>query len=141
MNDGTIPSSAESKLVRTPDGTKRWYVGSQLHRTDGPAFEGIDGTKMWMQHGRLHREDGPAMIHPDGKEEFYIAGEHLEKQAFIEMQARIAAEAKAAERREAERKQKIIDDAHAKAAAGTQDKLREAAKENQKFRLPRPPKP
>jgi hypothetical protein len=141
MKDGTTPSSAESKLVRTPDGTKRWYLGMLLHRTDGPAFEGIDGTKMWMQHGRLHREDGPAMIHPDGKEEYYIAGEHLEKQAFIEMQARIATEAKAAERREAERKQKIIDDAHAKAAAGTHDQLREAAKENQKFRLPKPPKP
>jgi hypothetical protein len=139
--DGTNPSQEESKLVRTPDGTKRWYVGSKLHRTDGPAFEGIDGTKMWMQHGRLHREDGPAMVHPDGKEEFYLNGTHVEKKDYDAFFARLAREKREMEELEAARKQKLVDDAHAKSAAGDHDKLREAAKQNQRFRLPKPPRP
>lgn len=33
------------------DGTKEWYMGSYLHRTDGPAIEWSDGSKAYWYRG------------------------------------------------------------------------------------------
>ena len=41
------------------NGTKYWYLGSKLHREDGPAVEFIDGEKYWYLNNQFHREDGP----------------------------------------------------------------------------------
>ena len=33
------------------NGTKRWYLNNQLHRTDGPAVEYYNGYKYWYING------------------------------------------------------------------------------------------
>jgi hypothetical protein len=33
------------------DGTRRWYLNGELHRTDGPAVEISDGTRVWWVNG------------------------------------------------------------------------------------------
>ena len=39
-------------------GTKRWYLNDEFHRTDGPAIEYIDGDKAWYLNGEeLSQED------------------------------------------------------------------------------------
>jgi len=34
------------------DGTKRWWVNGQQHRTDGPAAEYVNGYYYWWLNGR-----------------------------------------------------------------------------------------
>ena len=48
------------------NGTKKWYLNGQLHRTDGPAIEWADGSKFWYLNGKRHREDGPAIEYARG---------------------------------------------------------------------------
>lgn len=36
------------------NGNKGWYLNGQLHRTDGPAFEGADGSKEWWINGKRY---------------------------------------------------------------------------------------
>jgi len=57
------------------DGTKEWYLNGNLHREDGPAYEGDDGTKTWWLNDELHREDGPAVEDCDGTKVWYLNGE------------------------------------------------------------------
>jgi len=58
-----------------PDGTvEHRDAQGQLHRLDGPAFEGADGTKWWYQNGLLHRLDGPASEWANGSREWWICG-------------------------------------------------------------------
>ena len=121
-------SSAEAKLIATPDGTKRWYCAGKLHRDGGPAYEGVDGMKMWFRHGEIHREDGPALIQPDGKEEFWLNGKQFSEKEFAERLKRIEQEKRYAERAEQARKQAVIDDAHQRSADETHDRLRRTAK-------------
>ena len=53
---------SESTLIIDEVGTKIWRnVIGQLHRLDGPAYEGFDGEKLWCQNGEYHRLDGPAI--------------------------------------------------------------------------------
>jgi hypothetical protein len=40
-----------SHVVTSPDGTRKWYVGDQLHRDDGPAVEWPDGISEWYLNG------------------------------------------------------------------------------------------
>lgn len=129
---------AEAKLVRTPDGSKRWYLDGQLHRDDGPAFESIDGTKMWFRQGKMHREDGPALIQPDGSEEFWLGGKNLSEKDFAEMLKRQAQEKRDAEQAELARKQAVIDDAHQKRADEVHDRLRQTAKSIKPPKLGKP---
>jgi hypothetical protein len=51
----------QSELEVDVRGNKRWYLGDELHREDGPAVEWIDGDKWWFLNGKLHRTDGPAV--------------------------------------------------------------------------------
>lgn len=43
-----------------------WYLGTDLHRYDGPARTECEGKiiyKWWYNHGKVHRTDGPALEH------------------------------------------------------------------------------
>jgi len=62
------------KLYVEPDGSKRWWLGGNLHRADGPAFEHYDGSKYWYINGKLHRVDGPAIERSSGGREWWING-------------------------------------------------------------------
>ena len=59
-----------------------WYLDGQLHREDGPAFEGSNGTKNWYLKGKLHREDGPAYVWGDGKKSWWINGSQITEEEF-----------------------------------------------------------
>ena len=48
----------------------------QLHREDGPAYEGSNGTKVWCQNGKRHRLDGPAVEWSDGPKFWWIEGKY-----------------------------------------------------------------
>ena len=47
----------KSECKTFPDGTKRWFLGGDYHREDGPAYEEPDGTKAWFLNGKL--------VHPE----------------------------------------------------------------------------
>ena len=53
-------------------GTKEWFLNGELHREDGPAFEGTYGSKYWYINGELHREDGPAIECANGDKYWYL---------------------------------------------------------------------
>jgi len=55
-------------------GDRRWYLKGELHRTDGPAYEGYGGDKNWYLNGKRHREDGPAYESADGHRVWYLNG-------------------------------------------------------------------
>ena len=59
------------------NGEKYWYLNDNLHREDGPAYEGYDGSKEWCLNGKLHREDGPACEYADGTKYWYLKGERV----------------------------------------------------------------
>lgn len=56
--------------------TKHYYLNSQYHRIDGPAFINKD-VRSWYLHGLLHRLDGPAQEFTDGKKTFWEKGKYL----------------------------------------------------------------
>jgi hypothetical protein len=56
-------------------GNKRWRnKNGELHRLDGPAFEGANGGKYWYLNGVLHREGGPAVERVNGDKEWWLNG-------------------------------------------------------------------
>src|ERR1700722_12534304 len=81
-------NSSGSKMIPTPDGTKRWYKDGLLHREDGPAYEGVDGTRHWYRRGKLHNEDGPAIINPDGSRQFWLDGQQSTEKEVMALHAR-----------------------------------------------------
>ncbi|MFA5024175.1 MAG: hypothetical protein WC523_04425 [Patescibacteria group bacterium] len=64
------------------DGTIRYYLNDQFHRTDGPAIEYADGTKSWWINGQRHREDGPAIKRADGSKAWYLKGVECTEEEF-----------------------------------------------------------
>jgi hypothetical protein len=38
-----------------------------------------EGNKFYFSNRKLHREDGPAIVFPDGKQEYWINGEKIDK--------------------------------------------------------------
>ena len=54
-------------------GGKRWYLNGVLHREGGPAVERASG-KYWYLNGRCHREGGPAIERASGHKEWYLNG-------------------------------------------------------------------
>ena len=56
------------------DGTKRWRLNGDLHRTDGAAVEYADGSGSWWVNGQRHRTDGPAVENASGSKEWYLNG-------------------------------------------------------------------
>ena len=43
-------------MVEWVNGYKSWYKDGELHRLDGPAYEGADGTKYWYKDGKQFTE-------------------------------------------------------------------------------------
>jgi len=73
-----IDTTTENGELQTEyaDGTKKWYLNGQLHRTDGPAADYADGDKFWYLNGELHRIGGPAVEYADGRAKlWYLNGE------------------------------------------------------------------
>jgi hypothetical protein len=58
-----------------------------LHRTDGPAFEGINGYKAWYINNKRHREDGPAIEWSDGYSEYYLNDTYYDSKKEWEQEA------------------------------------------------------
>ncbi len=67
----------ESQLKILPNGTKEWWLNGLLHRTDGPAYEGVNGHKEWWIDGKQHRTDGPAVEGANGSKVWYFNGKWL----------------------------------------------------------------
>jgi len=59
------------------NGTTRWFLNGERHRTDGPAIEDANGDKYWYLNGKRHREDGPAIEWADGDKGWYLNGEQV----------------------------------------------------------------
>ena len=64
------------------NGTKRWWLNGQLHRTDGPAEEWASGNKFWYLNGLSHRTDGPAAEYVSGTKYWYLNGQKLTEAEF-----------------------------------------------------------
>lgn len=58
--------------------SKLWYQHGKIHRDDGPAVEYASGTLEWYQYDQLHREDGPAIQHQNGTHRWYLNGQQLD---------------------------------------------------------------
>ena len=57
------------------NGDKSWCQNNKLHRLDGPAIEGANGSKHWYQNGQRHRLDGPAIEEADGSKSWWQKGQ------------------------------------------------------------------
>src|SRR5208282_553634 len=77
----------ERTTVEYDHGDVLKYVNGYLHCGNGPAVKTKDGYELWFCHGRLHRSDGPAYLGPGGIKEYWLGGEQVSKESFIEMQA------------------------------------------------------
>ena len=64
------------------EGSKSWYLNGLLHREDGPAVEGADGSKFWYLNDKLHRIDGPAYEGADGYKSWRINGIEYSEEEF-----------------------------------------------------------
>ena len=60
-----------------------------LHRTDGPAIEFADGSKRWWVESQLHRLDGPAVEWADGSKEWWVEGKYLTYEQFEDYRAEL----------------------------------------------------
>ena len=68
-------------------GDKRWFnKQGQLHRTDGPAYEGVDGSNAWYLNGLLHREDGPACEEANGYKSWWLNDKKYTEEEFALLQ-------------------------------------------------------
>lgn len=56
----------------------------QLHREDGPAYEGSNGTKVWCLNGKRHRLDGPAVEWSDGSKFWWLEGRVYTEEAWLD---------------------------------------------------------
>ncbi len=74
----------ESIMTIDEKGNKFWKnENGELHRTDGPAWEGFSGNKAYYVSGLPHRTDGPAVIWSDGFETWHLNGNHyLDEKSF-----------------------------------------------------------
>ena len=66
------------------DGTKSWWLNGKRHRTDGPAFEWANGSKLWFLNGLRHRVDGPAIERADGIKDYWLYGKKVTEEEFLE---------------------------------------------------------
>jgi hypothetical protein len=80
-----VKSMSDIKIVVDEDGNKKYYLGNDLHREDGPALEFANGTKHWFKDDKLHRDDGPAIEFANGDRHWYKEGKkHREDGPAIE---------------------------------------------------------
>lgn len=70
--------------VRVYDyGVQYWFKDGKIHREDGPAIVSAN-VQHWCKDGKMHREDGPASVFSNGRHFFYINGEEMTEQEFLE---------------------------------------------------------
>ena len=69
----TVHENGKNKILEVPDVVKVWFVGTSVHREDGPAIVWHNGGREWYINDELHREDGPAQI-LSGHEFWYQKG-------------------------------------------------------------------
>jgi hypothetical protein len=55
----TVETSADipdefTGITEWSDGSKRWWLNGELHREDGPAYEGSNGYKQWWLDGKYY---------------------------------------------------------------------------------------
>jgi hypothetical protein len=77
-------------LHTSSDGTKKWYLNGQYHRTDGPAIEYASGSKEWYLNDRLHRTDGPAIERADGSKEWFLNNRYYTFDQWLEANTEIS---------------------------------------------------
>ena len=78
LNDfDKIPQVQRNGLYEVENYGTIYYVNGELHRLDGPAFEGINGDKWWYINGEFHRLDGPSIECIDGRKYYWIEGEYF----------------------------------------------------------------
>jgi len=75
----TTPQMTKPQMITLSNGTRKWYLDGQLHRTDGPAIEWEDGYRAWYQNGQRHRTDGPAREYPDSTCEWWVNGQQVDE--------------------------------------------------------------
>ncbi len=68
---GTFNSIKCAYVIHTDTNTK-WYLGTELHRIDGPAIEHANGDKGWYLNNKRHRIDGPAVEYTNGDKAWYF---------------------------------------------------------------------
>ena len=83
------PHRLDGPAMVWANGTEAWCQYDKYHRLDGPAYIDANGYKEWLQDDRLHRLDGPAVVDSDGSEEYWIEGERLTKEEFMERTQKI----------------------------------------------------
>jgi hypothetical protein len=65
-------------LLTSPDGTKEWWKNGAIHRAGrDPAMIFTNGSKFWCIDGEIHRTDGPAAEFSNGKVAWYLNGDNL----------------------------------------------------------------
>jgi hypothetical protein len=82
-----IPNLLPTKLdglVIFPDGTKKYYSNSKLHKDNGPAVIEPFGRKEYYNNGLLHNSKGPAVIRDDGSQHYYLNGVYHSKEEWQE---------------------------------------------------------
>jgi hypothetical protein len=78
MAAASFSTMNKPQMIERADGTKEWYLHSELHREDGAAYEGADGTKEWYLRSELHREDGAAYEGADGTKMWWLHDSYYE---------------------------------------------------------------
>lgn len=110
MIGGILHRDNDLPAIVYPDGSAKWYNENKLHRdNDRPAIVFQNGTQFWFTNGMKTRVNGlPAVLWADGdveywldnkfhnlngpactrgsKKEYYIHGEQLKEEEFLEKQ-------------------------------------------------------
>jgi hypothetical protein len=81
----------DGPAIEWKDGTKAWFQNNLRHRLDGPACE-YSHSKHWFQYGKCHRIDGPAIECTDGTKEWWFQGKEIfcDSQEEFEEQIKLA---------------------------------------------------
>lgn len=83
LEDDLLLNKLLSKPVIDYKGNKTWYnEDGQLHRLNGPAYEGANGSKEWYQNGLAHRLDGPSIELVNGDKYWHIEGGFYTEEEF-----------------------------------------------------------
>lgn len=87
--DGSeIRTLGNVKVMRYPNGDEDWYKNGELHRDNNEPAKfyprvGKNHMEFWV-HGKLHNTDGPAIYYSNGHKQWFVNGEEMTKEEFIE---------------------------------------------------------
>lgn len=72
-------SNKRNGVVEYPTGTKEWYSNGILHRTEGPAYEGLGGYQEWWLDNTHYTFDEWFKLSPlTDREKLLLAIQHSE---------------------------------------------------------------